>query len=196
MIRLSPYLYYTRKAILTTGNDAEPLWVWKDNKGGYEELLRKIGEPIHDSELKKYFQVEPSIVPAAKYVNFENQLSIPMDTKLITFNSNLSELGTSRIWYNDIATYLTNGSFPKTCTTKVQNAAFLRKASRYHIGSYGDLFIEVWEIKKRCIVQDEVSRILYEAHDNGGHFAKVITMKRLKDYYWPRLAIDVEDYIL
>lgn len=49
--------------------------------------------------------------------------------------------------------------------------------------------------KNRCIPVEEVANLLLEANDYGGHFSLAITIRKLKDYYWPRMAADVRDYI-
>lgn len=39
---------------LITGEDSEPCWVWKDGKGGYAELPKRIGQPLRDNDIAKH----------------------------------------------------------------------------------------------------------------------------------------------
>lgn len=75
-------------------NNSESQWIWKDNKGGYEELLRKIGKPIHDSELKKYFRVESSCASIKNSFKFDYRPHKHTDTNQLMVHSNMSEIGT------------------------------------------------------------------------------------------------------
>ncbi|KAI6249705.1 hypothetical protein HI914_02153 [Erysiphe necator] len=60
----------------------------------------------------------------------------------------------------------------------------------------GELYAEIRGNWKRCITEEEVSKVLEAAHDNGGHYGSAMTTKRLKDYYWPRISKDIVHYIL
>ncbi|KAI0996530.1 hypothetical protein K3495_g11651 [Podosphaera aphanis] len=126
---------------LLKGSDSEPQWIWKDNRGGYEEL-REIGEPIHDFELKKYFRVEHPSIYVENPSKVKYQSSTHSNIDQIHALSNLSEIGivggpSGRLipnerylkseWCSDVAQYLTYGSFPKACTTKVQILRFCVK---------------------------------------------------------------------
>ncbi|KAI0995727.1 hypothetical protein K3495_g12454 [Podosphaera aphanis] len=99
-------------------------------------------------------------------------------------------------WYRDVAEYLINRRFSATCATKVQRAALIRKVANVSVSANGDLYYDLRGKRKKCLIEDEVASVIAEAHDNGGHFSQAITLKKLKNYYWPRMAIDVKDYIL
>ncbi|RKF65035.1 putative eka-like protein [Erysiphe neolycopersici] len=60
----------------------------------------------------------------------------------------------------------------------------------------GELNAEIRGDWKRCITEEEVSKVLEAAHDNRGHYGSATTIKRLKDYYWPRISKDTVDFIL
>lgn len=50
--------------------------------------------------------------------------------------------------------------------------------------------------KKRCICDGEVAEALEYAHNESGHYAIGIMARKLKEYHWPHLLKDIEDYIL
>jgi hypothetical protein len=46
---------------------------------------------------------------------------------------------------------------------------------------HGDvLFFSAGRVWKCCVIESQVSEILRQAHDKGGHFAVAMTMSRLK----------------
>lgn len=205
--------------------EGEPLWIWKDGKGGYAELLKKVGEPIQEAELRKLFAVPESedhrttnsSALSVQLGHLEDWLPAPVSSLLhgatedtdwkshSQLVANLSEYGTSipphsrfvqSEWYSDVATYLRTGAYPRTCITKVHNAAFLRKAGSYKATDNGDLHVRIRDVWKRCLTQSEISQVLMLAHDQGGHFGWSLTLRKLRQYYWPGMSKDVKDYIL
>ncbi|KAI1005920.1 hypothetical protein K3495_g2300 [Podosphaera aphanis] len=98
-------------------------------------------------------------------------------------------------WYRGISEYIMNKIFPGECQTKVQKAALMRKVANYSVAENGHIFYELKGVRKRCLIEKEVAAVLCEAHDNGGHFSHAVTLKKLRNY-WPRLAVDLKDYIL
>ena len=167
----------------------EPLWIWKDGKGGYEELIRKMADPLRLESINELFR------------NGYNTNGLLKKDGLV---SNLGEAHVRKPhekyvcseWYQDIVNYLVGGFFPEECITKVQRSSLRRKSSNYVISSDGELYYDLRGVRKRCIVRDEVAEVLRLAHDQGGHFSQVITLRKLREVYWPRMAIDVKDYIL
>ncbi|KAI0994842.1 hypothetical protein K3495_g13340 [Podosphaera aphanis] len=168
----------------------EPLWVWKDGKGGYEELLKKVAGPLADQMLEELF------------VN-KNERDRVSENANISLRSNLGRIQMQKPqakylnseWYEDISRVLAEGNFPDDCNTKIQRAALIRKAQNYEIADSGDIYIKVRGTSKKCIVAEEVASILRMVHDEGGHISQVITLRKLKKFYWPRMAVDVRDYI-
>jgi hypothetical protein len=96
-------------------------------------------------------------------------------------------------WYGDIYNYLTSNTYP-TRFDRLQRRAFLHKVSAYEL-LWGELFVNMRGVKKGCITKDEVAEVLRAAHDKEGHFAKEITLRKLRQYFWPGMAQDTEDYI-
>ncbi|KAI0994847.1 hypothetical protein K3495_g13336 [Podosphaera aphanis] len=47
---------------------------------------------------------------------------------------------------------------------------------------------------KRCVCQSEVAALLWNVHDESGHWSAEKTLKQLRDYYWSTRAKDVRDY--
>ncbi|CZT53386.1 uncharacterized protein RSE6_14903 [Rhynchosporium secalis] len=88
----------------------------------------------------------------------------------------------------------TGSRIPDRCTTKIQIASFRRHYSRYSMSS-GNLYIEVTRKKKVCVIEKEVTGVLLKAHDNSSHFIAAITIRKLREYFWPHIARDIRDYI-
>ncbi|KAI0993447.1 hypothetical protein K3495_g14737, partial [Podosphaera aphanis] len=100
----------------------------------------------------------------------------------------------SDLWYGEIFKYLSYG-YREREMDRLQLRTFLRKCSNYQIQN-SVLFFICKKKKKRCVLQNEVSGVLTMAHDRGGHWSTEQTLKHLRDYYWPKMTIDVRDYIL
>ncbi|POS82380.1 hypothetical protein EPUL_006396, partial [Erysiphe pulchra] len=169
----------------------DPLWIWKDGKGGYEELLEKVAGPLNERELEKLFsnRLETNEQSFGKQKN-----SISSNLGEVSMGKPLRKYAVSE-WYQDIVKYLIAGTFPESCITKVQKAALIRKSASYYITSTGELIYCLRGVEKKCIVKEEVSQILQLAHDQGGHFSQVITQRKLRMVFWPRMAVDVRDYV-
>ncbi|KAI0995670.1 hypothetical protein K3495_g12511, partial [Podosphaera aphanis] len=180
--------------------DGEPEWKWKDGKDGYTELLRHVGRPLHDLELEKLFRMNKvgSVnieSDGKKRMLVRRKLSANFSEQAGTAHGPLRQSYLEDDWYNDIAQYMTTGVRPASAITKVQIAAFLRKAARHISSLDGYMYVDIRGSYKRCIQKTEVADLLVEAHDNSGHFGVNITMKKLRSYYWPSLSRDVRDYI-
>ena len=170
-------------------DNADPIWVWKDGKGGYEELLRKVSIPMRNAMLEDIF------------LNDSKEESLVIEENKLA--SNMSEVGENKPqekycrseWYREIVEYLALGTFPRECMTVVQRAALVRKSRYYFISETGDLHYELRGLQKRCVVKEEAAKVLKMAHDQGGHFSQVITLRKLRAVYWPRMAIDKKEYV-
>lgn len=190
----------------------EPRWVWKDGKGRNDGLLKRIAEPIRETEIKRLYPgdvnfhelikglFEREVLLVKEKPNLEcKRLQVVLqvykeeDLDALLF-SNLSERNTTpdknlsiryikSKWYKDIAEYLLNRQFPENCLTKVQRAALVRKAMKYSVVENGDLYYEVQNIKRRCLIEGEVAGVLLESDDHDGHFAQAITIRKLRRYF-------------
>ncbi|CAD6500186.1 BgTH12-04289 [Blumeria graminis f. sp. triticale] len=240
--------------------NGDPKWIWKDGTNGYETLLKSIGEPLKEEDLRALFLGDmarkdlDSKMASISLLIKELGETVPTHVAFELLNS-LSEISTGvyksswvsagaeamggsnclisnvsdsqvpstvpqynsapwvknvirtktiaphtrfsdSIWYKEISIYLKTGIAPKKIQTKVHQAAFLKKASKYQVqGPERVLYLDVQGVLKRCITEKEVSSLLLQAHDNGGHFASSITMRKLSKYYWPAMVKDVRDYI-
>jgi len=188
----------------------EPRWVWKDGKGGYEELLKQIGTPVqekmqstewrkvlfghHDEKLAGSTNADAKFMEHLRvsyyHYNPVSQDVVNINAYPVVVNPDYH----ASSWYKDIVLYLTGRVVPYGLN-RVQTAAFMKKAGRYQLKD-GVLFYNWHDRWRRCIVQDEVSRVIHCAHDGGGHFAAGLTLRRLRDVFWPRMVRDVSDYIL
>ncbi|KAK6585464.1 hypothetical protein PZA11_002191 [Diplocarpon coronariae] len=192
----------------------EPEWVWKDGKNGYEELVRQVGEPLHDEELRRMILGEPpTVLPGASSFIARLRQADPMGVErskskyLPTILRAFASEGVRRSfpprakyraceWYSEIASFLISSEYPDWCVTKTQIAAFHRKLDRYSTNSQGVLYVQIRGAMKRCILPSEVATVLMAAHDNGGHFWAAITIRKMIEVYWPSMAKDTRDYIL
>ena len=192
------------------GESGEPRWIWKDGKGGYETLLKDRKEPLTDSELRQVMGIPPEILAGTDHADqvFLTSLCCEMakagyvlevDQENVARNVHDSHLSSQMekyhksAWYGDILRYVTEGILPKGLGV-VQKKAFLRDCFPYRWKD-GKLWHEKKGILRLCITENEVADVLYHAHDKSGHFAAAITIRRLKEYFWPRIPVDVSDYI-
>ena len=96
-------------------------------------------------------------------------------------------------WYKDVVRYLCE-SFLSPSLDSIQKAILIWKSLRFRLES-GKLWYEYRGKLRLCITELEVAEVISWAHDKYGYFASTITLWKLKDYYWPRIVIDVTDYI-
>ncbi|KAI0996301.1 hypothetical protein K3495_g11880, partial [Podosphaera aphanis] len=173
---------------LVQEEEKEPLWIWKDGKDGYEELLRKVAGPLKEMEMERFF----SETNTGKTVD---EIEENLKSNLVEVTEGVSdEKYLISSWYGEIARYLKDRTFSRERATKIQREALIRK-SRNYLFEGGNLFYVVRGRTKRCVNEGEVAAILSMAHDRGGHFSQIITLRTLKEYYWPNMAGDVRDYI-
>ncbi|KAI0993881.1 hypothetical protein K3495_g14303 [Podosphaera aphanis] len=96
-------------------------------------------------------------------------------------------------WYYDIRQYIRSRTIPSGLD-RIKAAAFLRKASKYR-EQEGVLF-HLWKERwRRCLTRAEIAPALHRAHDEAGHFASGITVRFLREFYWPSMLKNVTDYI-
>ncbi|KAI1002888.1 hypothetical protein K3495_g5316 [Podosphaera aphanis] len=203
------------------GNSSVGLEGWK---GRYQELLEKIAEPLGGDEIKKvmigcdtsqkWFRLlfggekgerkgskldenesMAAMIGAGIDENRAFGVSKILDGSMAMSTTIPRERFLNSGWYEDIACFLAYKEFPKECVTKVQRAALIRKSLSYSVENDGTMYHEMQDLKRRCVVQEEVALILREAHDEGGHFSQAITQRKLKLYYWPKMVVDIRDYI-
>jgi hypothetical protein len=166
-------------------SEGQSQWVWKDGKGGYEELLRLRRE----EELNATDSTTQLDVCTARLI----LSSCPAEVAPESISRPYSPYYDSA-WYGDIYAFLSTGRYPAACTSKLQKRAFLHKVKPYMLLE-GELFYEWRGVKKRCVMQEDVAELIYACHDKAGHWAVEITNRKLRPYYWPTLAQDVRDYI-
>ena len=193
---------FTELGEMDTDNGGQPIWVWKDGKGGYEELLRGASTCQGDAE-----RLKSMMNPDRRNEKLVD--TSPADVGFVeAFGSDMHPEGEPAIhlvapaelakykrspWYCDILHYLLTRVTPSKLG-KVQAEAFRRRCDHYRIEN-GRLWL-LWRQKMRlCITEDEVSDTLYNAHDLGGHFGAGITSRRLREHYWPKIIKDTVDYI-
>jgi hypothetical protein len=129
----------------------QPVWIWKDSKGGYTELLAQ-------RELAANSEPADSIEPDQ------------VITQLITI-CNSSDVRihhtkySASLWYSDIYAYITQGTIPAGATNRLLKRVFLTKAASYKLFR-GELFFKFRGVQKRYVLLAEVADILYKAHDS------------------------------
>jgi hypothetical protein len=206
-------------------HDGEPRWIWKDGKGGYEALIQERGGNLTDSDLGTLMGLSPNELAGtepedktfltsllmeinnARYVlepepdqgqdnpntypspNQQQVVAMPIDA---IPHGEMEKCQKSN-WYKDIIAYLRRHKTPPGMG-KIQRTTFLKKCARFTIQD-GKLRYRIGDRLLKCVVENEVANILYRAHDEAGHFAVSITLRRLRDYYWGRKLVDTTDYI-
>lgn len=156
----------------------DPMWVWKDGKGGYEEFLRSL------SENEKGEVIQGGTYHGASV--FTTTATIASDGPEVWRASYLQSA-----WFKDYYTYLESGNLPE------DGARVLRKALDYRIDEEtGLLWIHHRNTFLPCIPERKVAAVLREVHDNSGHWGKITTLTKLRGMaYWPGQSSDVERYI-
>jgi hypothetical protein len=152
-------------------------WVWKDGKGGYEELLklRPSASPLATAP-----QEEP-FVQSLLLQSLHNQIEIQSPWALDR-------------WYGDVYRFMVTGHVPPNLT-RLQRRQFQVKCSNYQL-LRDELYFKFRGEKKRCVREEEVAELLHRAHDQEGHFGAGLTLHKLKRFYWPQKTSDVKQYIL
>jgi hypothetical protein len=178
------------------GVGTESKWVWKDGKGGYEELLQLRSVPQStDTVTVNLAQVTNTTNEALMWSHLE-ALATAHDN---TITANVFEITSSNqrlakdLWYRRIYTFLTTAQFPDNLN-RLQKRSLQQKCANYRLIG-GDLFYQLRGVQKRCVLRHEVAEVLYNAHDLEGHFAIDLTIRKLREYYWPTLVLDVRNYI-
>ncbi|KAI0993183.1 hypothetical protein K3495_g15001, partial [Podosphaera aphanis] len=186
----------------------EPEWVWKDGKGGYVELIERhhaarramttdttnlVGTNTSDFQSTVVESSTVEFSEASQYLD-------PVEQHLCRVSSNAVDLTPvnknlqSSAWFGQIYNFHRT-NVPPPGLDRLKKRAFLIQARRHRLVDT-NLFVEINGIWKRCVPESEVSAVLYAAHDEAGHHAARLTMRKLREYYWPRLAKDTHDYIL
>lgn len=255
---LSDYSHYGQ----VTDTIGGPKWVWKDGKGGYEQMLKNIAEPIRSEELESFmttkdgalwlvdgkefsdkqvaakaaitgsgeeidpFMLEnisrhprasvnhqtvvdsaygdhPSFFFLSKHPDFLRMacnrgykaamVSVDQGERPSPDETPNYEVYRNSKWYGIYLEYLVK----KKCQpgSQMQKRSFLEKCSRYK-WEYECMWYRQADTWRICLLEQQVSKALYKAHDEGGHFAVAITMKKLRNVYWPTMLSDTQSYIL
>ncbi|KAI0992768.1 hypothetical protein K3495_g15417, partial [Podosphaera aphanis] len=100
----------------------------------------------------------------------------------------------SSAWFGQIYNFHRTNVFPLGLD-RLKEKSFLAQVRRYRLIDT-NLFVDINGNWKRCVPESEVSAVLFAAHDEAGHHDARLTMRKLRDYYWPKLAKDTNDYIL
>ncbi|KAI0995222.1 hypothetical protein K3495_g12960, partial [Podosphaera aphanis] len=216
-----PFIYFLESSALEEWAGSEPRWIWKDDHGGYEELLRsKEGQEMaeakdwqkvlfgkHDKELagpgkvdsKFLEQLRVSYYCSHKSSSGKENSSVILESRTPTtahhetHKPRTPNHTVQSSWYDTVTQYLRYKSIPPGLD-RVKTAAFLRNSAKYR-EEEGVLYYLWKERWRRCITQTEVARALHKAHDEAGHFASEITLRFLRDLYWPSMLKDTHDYI-
>lgn len=95
-------------------------------------------------------------------------------------------------WYGDVLAFLILGQAGISKWTKMRQRNVKRKALRYRIRGRELMYLEVDESLARCVSVEERTQVLRWAHDGHGHYSSIITMSRLRGFYfWPSRVADV-----
>jgi len=152
-------------------------WVWKDGKGGFDEMLLKLS-PTQKKEVTEEGTFEGTKVMATEATSDW-------------------DLYRSSAWFSDIYRYMNQeirsssdeGASPLSTKTQVRRALDYRIQDR-----------KLWVCRNQrilcCIPEQKVPEVLKNAHDDDGHFGKESTLRKLKEkVFWPTMTADVNVYI-
>jgi hypothetical protein len=101
--------------------------------------------------------------------------------------------------YGDLVAYLKGGILElqnrNLGRNQIKNTK--RKAEYYTLTDRGLLKRERNGFMSKCILRDEVPKVLKDLHDGCGHFATAITLDRtVGNFFWPTRTRDIEQYCL
>lgn len=111
-------------------------------------------------------------------------------TYLASINQNLN----SSICFGQIYNFHRKNLFPPGLD-RLKGRSFIIRARPYRLIN-NKFFIGIDGICKRSVPESKVSAVLLPTHDEAGHHAAGLTMRKLKIYYWLWLARETFDYIL
>ncbi|KAI1008127.1 hypothetical protein K3495_g117 [Podosphaera aphanis] len=165
-------------------------WIWKDGRGGYQGLIKKHHAMEVCQRAATVISNVSELIAAPSADSVEDYLIAMTVEDFVDENKKYADSN----WFKEIYNYQRTNTSPQNLSP-LEKKRFIDQARKYQIVK-GELFIINRGIWKRCVPEVEVSYVLEQAHDIGGHYPASMTMKRLKDYYWPNMSKDTFDYIL
>ena len=176
--------------------NGEPKWIWKDGKGGYEELLRL--RKLQEFDAQKSSGIQSNFAPFAYTMDKEEEEMV-RGLEQLCYNN---QVGVHSDWYTEdeffgqIFDFITMAKYPDTFD-RLKKLALQRKSQSYRLDQHeGVLFVKQREEWKRCVPKADVAETLRLAHDCAGHWSPQQTLKKLRKYYWPNMVKDTVDYVL
>ena len=120
----------------------------------------------------------------------------PIEDNLV--DETLFTIASQPKWYNHIAEFLATQQLPEELSHHERRK--VRVNSRYFAIVGNRLYRRgVDGLLRRCVVEEEVSKILEACHDSacGGHFAGRLTAQKAlrAGYFWPTMFQDAHDYV-
>lgn len=96
-------------------------------------------------------------------------------------------------WYGKVANYLLDGATAVKNCGRSEAKTVRQMSLRYKLTDQHLLYTERSGEFARCLLPQDIPRILTWAHDEHGHFSIVITLHKLRgQWYWPTRTTDVE----
>lgn len=115
-------------------------------------------------------------------------------------DNNLSYLEKLQIcvWYEDLVTLLRQGKGgpepSKWSSNRYKNT--VRKSLRFQLMPGALHYVEIDDSLARCIMPEDVPKVLGWAHDDHGHYSDIITLQKLRGrYFWPRRTADLRHFV-
>ncbi|RKF53178.1 putative eka-like protein, partial [Golovinomyces cichoracearum] len=171
-------------------NDGQNKWIWKDGKGGYEELIKERRKQEVLARTSEIIGSDPEYIAVDSVETHLVEVAIAQPKEI-------ADTGKKYIacpWFSQVYEFQRSYLIPLGMD-RLQKKNFLQRGRKFRMFN-GELFIDVRGAWKRCVPQSEVTKVLHKAHDQGGHYQTGITLKRLKTYHWPKMALNTRDYIL
>ena len=154
-----------------------PQWVWKNGKGGYEEMLSRF-HPVFRSEMMNCGTMESV---------FRHTLNIMITNIDVDVNDSWVFVYKTSEWFGDIYRCFIENNAP--------TATILRKTLSYQLIN-NILWKYYIKIYLPCVPENKVLDTFIEIHDDNGHWAKTNIFVRFKGLcYWPGQFQNVDNYI-
>ena len=155
-----------------------PQWVWKEGKGGFDDMLNTLDDTdraevtsegtYHGTPLRG-LSVAATVSP-----------HLTLDTAY-----------RSSAWFGDIYRYLVDGALPQKHPPRFFRSCLPYRVDNGTLYRYGSDDVP----PVPCVPELLVANTLKRAHDEAGHFVKATMLYHLRGTYWPKQSTDVEHYI-
>lgn len=98
-------------------------------------------------------------------------------------------------WYGNLVSFMLDGPDALRDCGRNEARRIKRLSHHYRTTSQHLLYVEKGGETAKCVLPDEVGKLLAWAHDDHGHYSVAITLHKLKgQWYWPTRVMDLERF--